>query len=227
MTPSNPLVVALDTDDLVALTDLGELLGPHVGALKIGLQAFTAHGPQAVAAVADHAPVFLDLKLHDIPNTVGAAAAAAARLGVAMLTVHASGGPRMIEAAVRATPGVSVLAVTVLTSLDGDQLTAVGQPGASEQVPRLAALAVEAGAGGVVCAPTEVAVVREAVGQRALLVTPGVRPAGSDRDDQARVATPAQARAAGADLIVVGRPVTQAEDPRASVQDILSQLEAR
>lgn len=222
--PRNPLIVALDHADLDAVRRLAAAVGPHVGALKVGLEAYVANGPPAVAAAAAHAPVFCDLKLHDIPATVAGAARAATGLGVAMLTVHASGGPRMVEAAVRASPGVTILAVTVLTSLDDDALATVRQPPAAEQAAHLAALAAEAGAGGVVCAPTDLAAVRAAVGDGLLLVTPGIRPAGAGRDDQARTATPRQAVEAGADFLVVGRPVTTAADPVAAAAAILESL---
>jgi orotidine-5'-phosphate decarboxylase len=220
----NPLVAALDTADFDRLRTLAGALGPEVGVLKVGLEAFTAYGRDAVRQAAAHAPVFLDLKLHDIPATVGGAARVAADEGVALLTVHASGGQAMIAAAANAAPDVAILAVTVLTSLDDAALAAVGQPPAAEQVPRLARLAVDAGAAGVVCAPTDVAAVRDAVGAEALLVTPGVRPEGSAPDDQARVATPRAALEAGADLLVVGRPITAAQDPAAAARALLAAL---
>jgi orotidine-5'-phosphate decarboxylase len=220
----NPLIVALDTADFERLSGLAAAVGPHVGLLKVGLEAFAAHGPAAVRAAGQHAPVFLDLKLHDIPTTVAGAAAAAARLGVAMLTVHASGGEAMLRAAVDAAAGLTVLAVTVLTSLSDADLAAVGQPPAGEQVPRLAALAVATGAGGLVCAPPDLAGVRAAVGRGATVVTPGVRPAGASADDQARVATPGAALAAGADYVVVGRPVTAAADPAAAAAALHREL---
>ncbi|MBW3601286.1 MAG: orotidine-5'-phosphate decarboxylase [Actinobacteria bacterium] len=222
----NPLIVALDTADLGRLSDLAGAVGPSAGHLKVGLQAFGAHGPAAVEAAAAHAPVFCDLKLHDIPTTVAGAAAAIAGLGVGMLTVHASGGPDMVAAAVRAAPRVRVLAVTVLTSLDDRALARVGQPAAGLQVPRLARLALDAGAGGLVCAPTDVAAVRSAVGPDVVLVVPGVRPAGTGADDQARVATPAEALRAGADHLVVGRPVTAAADPGAAARALAAELGA-
>jgi orotidine-5'-phosphate decarboxylase len=220
----NPLVAALDTADLDRLRTLAAALGPEVGVLKVGLEAFAAHGRSAVRQAAAHAPVFLDLKLHDIPATVAGATRAAAGEGVALLTVHASGGPAMVEAAARAAADVAVLAVTVLTSLDDEALAAVGQPPAAEQVLRLSRLAVEAGAAGLVCAPTDVAAVRQAVGAEPLLVTPGVRPAGIGADDQARVATPRAALEAGADLLVVGRPLTTADDPAAAARAVLADL---
>ena len=221
---TSPLIVALDTADRNRLLALAEAVAGSAGLLKVGLQAFTALGPDIVSAVAAHRPVFLDLKLHDIPNTVAGAAAAAADLGATMLTVHASGGPQMIAAAAKAAPETTILAVTVLTSLDDAELAAVGQPGAAEQVPRLAAMAVAAGAGGIVCSPAEVAAVRAAVGPEPAVVVPGIRPAGSSLDDQARVATPAAAMAAGASHIVVGRPITGAADPAAACLDLLRDL---
>lgn len=221
----NPLIVALDTPDLARVDALAAALGGVAGCLKVGLEAFAAHGPAAVRAAAAHGEVFCDLKLHDIPNTVaGAASAAGALEGVRFLTVHASGGPAMIEAAAKAAPHVGILAVTVLTSLDDAALSLVGQPPAEEQVPRLARLAVEAGAEGIVCAPTDVAAVRAALGPGPLLVTPGVRPAGAGVQDQARVATPAAAIAAGADRIVVGRPITGSADPVAAARALLEEL---
>jgi orotidine-5'-phosphate decarboxylase len=221
---SSRIIVALDSPDLDRLGALSAALGPHVSHLKVGLEAFVALGAPAVAAAAAHAPVFLDLKLHDIPNTVRGAAASAAALGADLLTVHASGGPAMVAAAVEAAPAMRVLAVTVLTSLDPATLDAVGQRAVEEQVPRLARLAVDAGAAGIVCAPTDVAAVRAAVGPGVLLVTPGVRPAGADVGDQARVATPRAALEAGADLLVIGRPITEAADPVEAALRITKEL---
>lgn len=217
---TSPVVAALDTADLDELRQLAATLAPEIGYAKVGLEAFTAHGAAAVQAAAAHVPVFLDAKLHDIPATVRGAAAAAARLDVALLTVHASGGSAMVAAAKEAAPRVAILAVTVLTSLDDRTLRAVGQPPAAEQVPRLAELAVDAGADGVVCAPTDVAAVRAAVGPDALLVVPGVRPADAQTHDQARTGTPEAAIAAGADLVVVGRPITRDPDPAAAARRI-------
>jgi orotidine-5'-phosphate decarboxylase len=221
---ANPLIVALDADDPEVLLGWADALGGIVGHLKVGLQAFVARGPALVNEVAARAPVFLDLKLHDIPATVAGAAAAADALGAAMLTVHAGGGAAMVRAAVEAAPSTAILAVTVLTSLDDAALAAVGQPGADEQVPRLAALAVEAGAAGIVCAAPEVAAVRAAVGPEALVVVPGIRPASAALDDQARTATPAAALAAGASHLVVGRPITRAADVAAAATALLDEL---
>ena len=221
----SPLIVALDTAQRDRLLELAVDVADHAGLLKVGLQAFTALGPDAVRDVAARGPVFLDLKLHDIPNTVAGAAAAAADLGATMLTVHAAGGAQMIAAAAKAAPETTILAVTVLTSLDDAELAAVGQPGAAEQVPRLAALAVSAGAGGIVCSPAEVEAVRAAVGDDVAVVVPGIRPAGSAADDQARIATPAAAIRSGASHIVVGRPITAAADPAQACRDILEELQ--
>jgi len=214
----NPLLVALDTADADGLAALAAAVGPETGGLKVGLEAYAALGPRAVALAGAHAPVFLDLKLHDIPATVAGAARAVAGLGIELLTVHAAGGPAMISAAVEAAPGVTVLAVTVLTSLDAAALARMGFPPPAEAVPRLAALAVAAGAGGLVCAAAEAPAVRSAVGPDPLIVVPGIRPAGADMGDQARVATPRAALAAGADRLVVGRPITTAADPAAAAR---------
>lgn len=219
-----PLAVALDTADLQRLDTLAGQVAPHAALLKVGLEAFTAHGPTALRATAAHGAVFADLKLHDIPATVAGAAHAIAEHGVAAVTVHASGGAEMVRAAVDAAPEVAVLAVTVLTSLTDDDLSAVGWAGSEVQVPRLASLAVEAGAAGIVCGPGEVAAVRAAVGSGPLLVTPGVRPAGAAVDDQRRVATPAEAIAAGADLVVVGRPISRSSDPSATAKELADEL---
>jgi orotidine-5'-phosphate decarboxylase len=220
------LVVALDVPTLEEARDLAAALAGEVGWCKVGLELFSAFCPDAVRAVADHAPVFLDLKLHDIPNTVERAAARVADLGVGLLTVHASGGPTMVEAAVRGLgDGGEILAVTVLTSMSDEELAAVGQPGAGDQVPHLARLAVDAGAPGLVCAPPDLRAVRAAVGGAVRLVTPGVRPVGASADDQARVATPSGAVADGADLLVVGRPITRAADPVAAVRAIVAELD--
>src|SRR5436305_391738 len=183
------------------------------------MQLYTAEGPTIVRdLVASGRRVFLDLKYHDIPNTVSSAVQEAAKLGVTMLTVHASGGSKMLRAAAEAaasSPGSPlVLAVTVLTSLDDDEINKLGVPGTVvNQVLRLAALALSNGCGGVVASAHEAAALRGALGHEFTIVTPGVRPAGSSRDDQARVVTPAEAIAAGATQVVVGRPITGAADP--------------
>jgi orotidine-5'-phosphate decarboxylase len=218
---------ALDFAGWAEAEPFARAIAPQVGMLKVGLELFAAEGPPVVRAVAALGrPVFLDLKLHDIPATVEGAARSAAATGASLLTVHASGGAEMVRAAVRGAGGrLRVLAVTVLTSLDGAALDAIGLAGPPEAaVVRLARLAVGAGAGGLVCSPQEVAAVRAAVGPGPLLVVPGVRPAGSARGDQARVATPAEAVRAGADVIVVGRPLRDAPDPVAAARAIAAEL---
>jgi orotidine-5'-phosphate decarboxylase len=229
MFPRDRLCAAVDFPTWAEAEPFARAVAPEVGMLKVGLELFAAEGPPAVrAAAALGRPVFLDLKLHDIPNTVEGAARSAAASGASLLTVHASGGPAMVAAAVRgAGPGVRVLAVTVLTSLDAAVLARIGLAGTPEEaVTRLARLAVDAGAGGLVCSPLEVAAVRAAVGPGPLLVVPGVRPAGAARGDQARVATPAEAVRAGADVLVVGRPLRDAADPAAAARAIAGELGA-
>jgi orotidine-5'-phosphate decarboxylase len=224
----NPVAVALDTPDVTVAVRWAEAVAPYVSTVKVGLELFTAEGPAAVDKVRAAAPdvdVFLDLKLHDIPATVAGAAAAVRALAPRYLTVHASGGPAMIRAAVDALPDTLVTGVTVLTSLSAGDLDAIGLAGPPQDaVRRLAVLAVGAGARALVCSPQEVAAVRAEVGSSVVLITPGVRPAGADTQDQARVATPQQAIADGADLLVVGRPITAAADPAAAAADLLASL---
>jgi orotidine-5'-phosphate decarboxylase len=223
----NRICAALDFGSWREAEPFARRIAPHVGLLKVGLEIFTAEGPAAVRAAASLGkPVFLDLKLHDIPNTVEGAARSAAATGAALLTVHASGGAEMVRAAVRgAGPGVRILAVTVLTSLDAAALETIGLAGPPESaVVRLAKLAIGAGAGGLVCSPHEVAAVRAAVGAAPLLVVPGVRPAGAAVGDQARVATPEVAVRDGADVIVLGRPLRDAADPVAAAEAIAAAI---
>jgi orotidine-5'-phosphate decarboxylase len=225
VSPHERIVVALDVPTLDEADALARQLTGAVGWFKVGLELFTANGPAAVEAVRAHGPVMLDLKLHDIPTTVERAASRVADLGVGLLTVHASGGPSMVEAAVRGLgAGGEILAVTVLTSMSDEELAAIGAPGAAEQVPALARLAVDAGAPGLVCAATDLRAVRDVVGGEVRLVTPGVRPAGAADDDQARVATPSAAVRDGADLIVIGRPITRADDPVAAAAAVATEL---
>jgi len=222
-----PIAVALDAPDLETAARWAGLVTPHVSTLKIGLELYLRYGPEVVASVrgASGVQVFLDLKLHDIPATVAAAARAVARLRPSLLTVHAAAGPAAIRAAVEAAPAAKIVAVTVLTSLGEADLDRIGLTGpTSAAARRLAVLAVEAGAHGLVCSPQEVADVRTEVGEDILLVTPGVRPAGSDVNDQARVATPEEALRAGADLLVIGRPITGAADPGAAAAAIAASL---
>lgn len=225
------LILALDYDRLAPALALARRISPQVSFFKVGLQLFTAEGPRAVERLAAlGARIFLDLKFHDIPNTVAGAVAATAELpGVRLVNVHALGGPRMIEAAAEALSKVArapaLLAVTILTSMDRAQLRAIGVAGSPrERVAALARLAQKSGAQGVVASPQEVAAVRRACGPRFLIVTPGVRPAGAAAADQSRIATPSQALRAGADYLVVGRPVTAAPDPVAAARAILAQM---
>jgi orotidine-5'-phosphate decarboxylase len=224
------LIVALDVPDVAAARAHAERLAGEVGMLKVGSQLFTAGGPDVVRGlVADGHRVFLDLKFHDIPNTVAGAVAAAAGLGVSLLTIHSAGGSAMIEAAAAAARGTSarVLAITVLTSLDGAALDAIGMAGGLEAaVARLARMAADAGAHGVVASPHEARAIRAARGPGFLVVTPGIRPAGAERGDQARSATPGAALAAGADYLVVGRPILSAPDPAAAARAIVREMEA-
>jgi orotidine-5'-phosphate decarboxylase len=228
LTAKDRLIVPLDVaspDEARALVDR---LSGAVGLFKVGHQLFTEAGPSFVRElVARGEKVFLDLKYHDIPNTVAGATARAAELGVSLLTVHALGGRAMLEAAMGALPamGTRVLAVTILTSHGEDSLAEVGIGGeVPTNVERLARLAKQANVDGVVASPHEIGLVRRACGPGFLVVTPGIRPAGSAKDDQARTATPEAALAAGADYIVVGRPILQAKDPRAAAEAIASGL---
>lgn len=221
-----PIAVALDAPDLLTLRTWASELGPEVDTLKVGLESFLRDGADAVAAVkASDARLFLDLKLHDIPNTVAGAARSIARYEPAFLTVHAAGGAAMIEAAANTLPATRITAVTILTSLSATDLAAIGFLGDPiECVVRLAKLAVDAGARAIVCSPQEVAAVRANVPSDITLITPGVRPAGADAGDQQRVATPQQALAQGADLVVIGRPITAAASPRDAARQISHSL---
>jgi len=229
MEPRERLIVALDVPDAPAARALVERLAGRVGLFKVGSQLFTAAGPDLVREiVARGERVFLDLKYHDIPNTVAGAVAAASRLGVALVDVHGLGGGAMMEAAAgaRADDRTRLLAITVLTSHDEGTLSAIGLAGPiAEAVPRLARLAAASGMDGVVASPQEVALIRAACGPDFLIVTPGIRPAGAARGDQARLATPAAALAAGADYLVVGRPITEAPDPAAAADAIVDEME--
>jgi orotidine-5'-phosphate decarboxylase len=228
---SGPLAVALDAPDLATAARWAEAVAPSVSTMKVGLELYVRYGPQAVEQVRAAAPdraLFLDLKLHDIPNTVAGAARSVAPLAPDILTVHASGGAAMVRAAAEALPETRIAAVTVLTSMAPSDLDAVGLAGPPlDAVRRLAALAVAAGARALVCSPQEVAAVRAEVGPDVLLITPGVRPPGADAGDQQRIATPEQALADGADLLVVGRPITAAADPRAAAEALLASVQSR
>ena len=220
--PDNPLIVALDISDLDSAEAMAERLHGEAGVLKVGLELFAARGPEAVTRLRAFGPVFLDVKLHDIPNTVEGAARNCARLGIAMMTVHALGGEAMVRAAVRGAirgadeaghPIPMVLAVTVLSSLAGEGLASP---------PSLAFEAVAAGASGVVVSGEDVAQVREVLGTNACLVVPGIRPAGSNGHDQVRILTPEEAVERGADYLVVGRPITESPDPAGVARAIVA-----
>jgi orotidine-5'-phosphate decarboxylase len=230
MNPRERLIVALDVPKAEAARSLVDRLAGRVGLFKVGSQLFTAAGPGLVhEIVARGEKVFLDLKFHDIPNTVAGAVASACRLGVSLVDVHGLGGKAMLEAAVGALPamGTRLLVITILTSHDEDTLGEIGVNGkVAESVRRLALLAREAGADGVVASPHEVPLVREACGGGFLIVTPGIRPAGAAAGDQARLATPRAALQAGADYLVVGRPITGAEDPAAAADSIVREMES-
>jgi len=230
MTAKERLIVALDVSTAGEACALVDRLSGKTGMFKVGSQLFTAAGPQLVREiVARGEKVFLDLKYHDIPNTVANAVAEACHLGVSLVNVHALGGKAMMEAAVGALPavGTRLLAVTLLTSHDEESLGAMGVAGSlSDSVRRLARLAQEAGADGIVASPLEAALIRKACGPDFLIVTPGIRPAGARADDQARAATPAAAVRAGADYVVVGRPITQAPDPVAAATAVVREMES-
>jgi orotidine-5'-phosphate decarboxylase len=230
--PANRIIAALDTIDLGVAQNWARTLGTEVGMLKLGLAFFLAQGPAGVREVT-RAPVFLDLKLHDIPNTVAGAVSAVLPLGAAMLTLHAGGGSAMIAAARQAAEAAGaarpkLLAVTVLTSLSPEALAETGVSATPQaQVLRLAKLALAAGADGIVCSPLEVAMLRSEIGPEPLLVVPGIRPAGVAAGDQARTLTPREAVAAGADWLVIGRPITAAADPAGAAAAIAADLTSR
>jgi orotidine-5'-phosphate decarboxylase len=228
--PRQKLIVALDVSTAAAAHKIVAALGESASIYKVGMQLYTAEGPQIVRdLVGAGRRVFLDLKYHDIPNTVASAVHEAAQLGVSMLTVHASGGSKMLRAAVDAAtatnPELIVLGVTVLTSMDQNDLEKIGMSGTvQDEVLRLAGLALASGCKGIVTSAREASRLRAVLGHNFALVTPGVRPAGAGHGDQVRVVTPAEAIAAGASHIVVGRPITEAADPAAEARAILGQI---
>jgi orotidine-5'-phosphate decarboxylase len=237
MPAKDKIIVALDVSSADAALRVAQTLHGHVGMFKVGKEVFTAEGP-AVAQnlLAEGNKVFLDLKFHDIPNTVRAAVQQAGMLGVSLLTIHASGGRKMIAAAVEGVRAAAktrgdasptrVLGVTALTSLRAEDLAEIGFQGSPEEVVvRLARLAQSAGADGVVASPREIAVIRQACGPNFLIVTPGIRPGAGTSDDQARTATPESAIRAGADYLVIGRPITGAADPVAAADAIAAEME--
>ena len=235
MQPHERILVAIDTPDMATARALAARVRGHVGGIKLGMEFHNTNGPEGVREIAGDTPLFLDLKYHDIPNTVaGAVRSAVAACRPKIINIHASGGPAMMRAAVAANKeaaeklGIApplMIAVTVLTSMDDADLAAVGQATPSgDQVKRLALLAQEAGCDGVVCSPHEIAALHAACGEDFVLVVPGIRPADAAEDDQKRKMTPADAVAAGADYIVIGRPITQAADPAAAAKAIAESL---
>ena len=222
----SPIFVAIDTADLARATQIAGAVRDHAGGVKLGLEFFCAQGPDGVRRIADLGlPVFLDLKFHDIPNTVAKAVEAIVPLKPAILTVHAAGGHEMLSAARRAAPpGTKVVAVTLLTSLDANDLNDLGiQRSAADQVARFAWIARDAGVDGIVCSGDEVAAAHHAW-PSGFFVVPGLRPAGADIADQKRVVTPAKALGDGASVLVIGRPITGAPDPTRAIMDIAAGL---
>lgn len=234
--PHNPVFCAVDTTEIGAATSLAANVADSVGGLKLGLEFFSANGVKGVQQVkqASSLPIFLDLKYHDIPNTVAGAVRAACQLGVAMLTIHTSGGQAMMEAAAKAAtdaayefpkPRPLIIGVTVLTSMDDGDLETVGVGGpVRDQVRRLAALAKQSGLDGVVCSPLEVEMLRADLGPSFKLVAPGVRPLWAAANDQKRFMSPADALKAGADYLVIGRPIMAASDPAAAATRIAAEI---
>jgi len=228
----NRLVVVLDYPDLDSALVMADNLDPGLCRVKVGKELFTRAGPEVLHALKSRGfEVFLDLKYHDIPNTVAQAVLAAAEAGVWMVNVHASGGARMMKAARDALDKVPsesrplLIGVTVLTSMNQEELNALGVPGSLEdQVIRLASLAKDSGLDGVVCSALEAARIKQVCGQDFVTVTPGIRPAGSSADDQTRIMTPAQAVQSGADYLVIGRPITAASDPMEAAKHILAEI---
>ena len=220
---TNPIIAALDVPSISEARDLVEQIGDEAGAFKVGLELFSSAGPEAVHALGGRR-IFLDLKLHDIPTTVANAVRALRPLHAELLSVHALGGRAMLEAANDAKRDEKILAVTILTSLDDAACKEIGLPPPDEAVPTLAELAFAAGCDGVICAPTDVHAVRAICPKPFLIVTPGIRPAGADPNEQARLSTPRAAMDAGADRLVIGRPITRADDPAAAARAILEDL---
>lgn len=227
MSVEKHIAVALDTSDWETFERWCELFGPRVGVLKVGLEAYTRWGPRCVEVARRHGrKVFLDGKLHDIPNTVAGAVGALRDQGVDYLTVHTSGGPEMLRAAAEAAGDrLRLLGVTLLTHLDDRALAVLDLPGAAEErVLRWARMAAENGCAGAVCSPREVATLRASLPAPFVLVTPGIRPAGVAADDQRRTATPTSALASGSDLLVIGRPLTRAEEPGDALGRVLDEI---
>jgi orotidine-5'-phosphate decarboxylase len=226
----NPIYCAIDTPDLVTAEKLSDALRGSIGGIKLGLEFFLAHGVAGYRVLASKGvPIFLDLKLHDIPNTVAGAVASLLPLSPAFLTLHAGGGAAMMraaaDAAAKSVARPKLLAVTVLTSLDASDLATIGQGvDVGEQVVRLARLARDSGMDGIVCSPEEIAPLRAALGKDFILMVPGIRPLWAEAGDQKRIMTPSEARDAGATFLVIGRPITRAQNPAQAAQRIIAEL---
>ncbi|MGA1243130.1 MAG: orotidine-5'-phosphate decarboxylase [Candidatus Nanopelagicaceae bacterium] len=228
MRNSSQVILALDFSDMASTVEMINLTKEHIGIYKLGLEFYLAHGKSGVIEIQSRftdIEVFLDLKLHDIPNTVAGACRSVADINPKFLTVHASGGSKMISAASSALPKVEITAVTILTSLDQEQMLAMGLSENIENLTlSLAKNAVNSGARAIVSSPQEVSLLRKHLGEKVTLITPGVRPSGAERDDQERIMTPRQAIDAGADFVVIGRPITKASDPKQAAEAITASL---
>jgi orotidine-5'-phosphate decarboxylase len=228
MRNSSKVILALDFSDMASTVEMINLTKEHIGIYKLGLEFYLAHGKSGVKEIQSRftdIEVFLDLKLHDIPNTVAGACRSVADINPKFLTVHASGGSKMISAASSALPKVEITAVTILTSLDQEQMLAMGLSENIESLTlSLAKNAVNSGARAIVSSPQEVLLLRKHLGEKVTLITPGVRPSGAERDDQERIMTPRQAIEAGADFVVIGRPITKASDPKQAADAITASL---
>ncbi len=228
MRNSSKVILALDFSDMASTVEMINLTKEHIGIYKLGLEFYLAHGKSGVKEIQSRftdIEVFLDLKLHDIPNTVAGACRSVADINPKFLTVHASGGSKMISAASSALPKVEITAVTILTSIDQEQMLAMGLSENIENLTlSLAKNAVNSGARAIVSSPQEVSLLRKHLGEKVTLITPGVRPSGAERDDQERIMTPRQAIDAGADFVVIGRPITKASDPKQAAEAITASL---
>jgi orotidine-5'-phosphate decarboxylase len=228
MRNSSQVILALDFSDMASTVEMINLTKEHIGIYKLGLEFYLAHGKSGVKEIQSRftdIEVFLDLKLHDIPNTVAGACRSVADINPKFLTVHASGGSKMISAASSTLPKVEITAVTILTSLDQEQMLAMGLSENIENLTlSLAKNAVNSGARAIVSSPQEVLLLRKHLGEKVTLITPGVRPSGAERDDQERIMTPRQAIEAGADFVVIGRPITKASDPKQAADAITASL---
>lgn len=228
MRNSSPVILALDFSDMASTVEMINLTKEHIGVYKLGLEFYLSHGKSGVKEIQSRftdIEVFLDLKLHDIPNTVAGACRSVADLNPKFLTVHASGGSKMISAASSTLPKVEITAVTILTSLDKEQMIAMGLNEKIENFTlSLAKNAVNSGARAIVSSPQEVSLLRKHLGEKVTLITPGVRPSGAERDDQERIMTPREAIEAGADFVVIGRPITKASDPKQAAEAITASL---